>query len=545
MSGFIYSIVFKLGGESAVDRAIRQTSRLDRNMEKVTRSNNTASDSMDRFVNSGKGVGGVERSVQRLITRIGGLYAAWDTLNKAAQDDALRRSVDFATSGQGVQNLGFLNKTVDELGLVLPKAQQGFKLLAGSTKGTVLEGQATRDIFLAVSKASTVMGLSAANQEGAFNALAQMASKGNVQAEELRGQLGERLPGAFNIAARAMGVTTKQLNKMLDNGEVLAEDFLPKFAAELNNTFEGSVASASQSAVANFGRFETAVYRLQVRFGQQLLPTVTSFLTNYLIPGIDFLSQHIDLVMGFGLAFGAAYAAVKIYNTTVMIATGMTKMFAGAMRIVNLVMRLNPIGLVVTALFALGGAVVWAWNKFAGFRGFVMGLWETIKELGRIMWENAIKPFEALGKVIVGVFTFDKDLILSGIKQGVDFATKDAMKAGGRLASAWNTGYEKGLDSFANNPKVPGSSQTDAVSSQFSNLKDTSGDKKKDDKKIRDGIEGITGGGTRSKNVTINFQKFFDQIVIESQQVTEGADEVAEIVMRKLLGVLNSANQVQ
>ena len=42
-------------------------------------------------------------------------------------------------------------------------------------------------------------------------ALAQMASKGTVQAEELRGQLGERLPGAFKIAAAAMGVTQAEL----------------------------------------------------------------------------------------------------------------------------------------------------------------------------------------------------------------------------------------------------------------------------------------------------------------------------------------------
>ena len=62
-------------------------------------------------------------------------------------------------------------------------------------------------------------------------------SKGTVQAEELRGQLGERLPGAFNLAAQAMGVTTQELNKMLDNGEVLAIDLLPKLAEVLDERF--------------------------------------------------------------------------------------------------------------------------------------------------------------------------------------------------------------------------------------------------------------------------------------------------------------------
>jgi tape measure domain-containing protein len=51
------------------------------------------------------------------------------------------------------------------------------------------------------------------DQRGIFKALEQMLSKGNVQAEELRGQLGERLPGAIYFSAKALGVTTRELNK--------------------------------------------------------------------------------------------------------------------------------------------------------------------------------------------------------------------------------------------------------------------------------------------------------------------------------------------
>jgi len=64
-----------------------------------------------------------------------------------------------------------------------------------------------------------------------------MMGKGKVQAEELRGQLGEALPGAFNLAAKAMGVTTSKLNEMLDKGQVLPEELLPKLASELLKTF--------------------------------------------------------------------------------------------------------------------------------------------------------------------------------------------------------------------------------------------------------------------------------------------------------------------
>ena len=49
-----------------------------------------------------------------------------------------------------------------------------------------------------------------------------MISKGKVQAEELRGQLGERLPSAFQLAAKAMGMTTAQLDKFMADGKLTA-----------------------------------------------------------------------------------------------------------------------------------------------------------------------------------------------------------------------------------------------------------------------------------------------------------------------------------
>jgi tape measure domain-containing protein len=99
--------------------------------------------------------------------------------------------------------------------------------------------------------------------KGSLNALSQMISKGTVSAEELRGQLGERLPGAFNLAAKAMGVTTAELGKMLENGEIMAGDLLPKLALELNKTFGDKITGNVDSLQASTNRlsntFTTAI----------------------------------------------------------------------------------------------------------------------------------------------------------------------------------------------------------------------------------------------------------------------------------------------
>ena len=75
------------------------------------------------------------------------------------------------------------------------------------------------------------------NLNGTYLALEQMLSKGKVTTEELRRQLGERLPGAFGIMAEAIGVTTQELDKMLRAGEILSADALPKFAEALEKAY--------------------------------------------------------------------------------------------------------------------------------------------------------------------------------------------------------------------------------------------------------------------------------------------------------------------
>ncbi len=141
----------------------------------------------------------------------------------------------------------FLVVTSRELALNLPVVAGEFGQLSAAARGTTLASEGVRNIFVAMSKASIVLSLSADQTRGAFRALQQMISKGTVQAEELRGQLGERLPGAFQIAARAMGVTTRELGKLMEQGLVRAAELLPKLAAEMEKTFDPQVADAIET----------------------------------------------------------------------------------------------------------------------------------------------------------------------------------------------------------------------------------------------------------------------------------------------------------
>lgn len=108
-------------------------------------------------------------------------------------------------------------------------AERWLKFLAAAKQSGVTLRD-TEKIFKSMTKAASVLGLKTDELKGVYLALEQMLSKGKVTTEELRRQLGERLPGAMGIMAASMGVTISQLDKMMKNGEVLSSEVLPRFA---------------------------------------------------------------------------------------------------------------------------------------------------------------------------------------------------------------------------------------------------------------------------------------------------------------------------
>lgn len=172
--------------------------------------------------------------------------------------DNFRAGVQFALGREAGNDLTYVRETAFDLGLELASLSRSYVQFNAAARGTSLEGARAREVFEAVSQSSSVLGLSADRTEGALRALGQMMSKGTVQAEELRGQLGDQLPGAFGIAARAIGVTESKLSEMLERGEVISSDFLPKFAAQLKKELGDSTVTAADGAQQALNRFAGA-----------------------------------------------------------------------------------------------------------------------------------------------------------------------------------------------------------------------------------------------------------------------------------------------
>ncbi|MEE6129902.1 tape measure protein [Chryseobacterium arthrosphaerae] len=143
----------------------------------------------------------------------------------------------FKTNEEVAKQNVFLSSIANKYGLEIMSLTDAYNKFSASSSGTSLEGERSRQIFDAVAKSSAMLGVSTEDTAGVLRALGQMMSKGKVQAEELRGQLGDRMAGAFRLFADGMGVSTAQLDKMLKDGKVITEEVLPKFADQLNKKY--------------------------------------------------------------------------------------------------------------------------------------------------------------------------------------------------------------------------------------------------------------------------------------------------------------------
>ena len=81
----------------------------------------------------------------------------------------------------------------------------------------------------------------------------------------------------------------------------------------------------------------------------------------------------------YAIGLGVVTAAQSAWSVVTTVASGIGIAFAGVMSAINLVLSLNPIGLIVIGLTLLAGALVLAYNNSETFRNIVNGTWEVLK----------------------------------------------------------------------------------------------------------------------------------------------------------------------
>ena len=235
---------------------------------------------------------------------------------KKVQNMELAMEAAFKTAGAARQEIQFLRDATNRLGVNTLDTANAYAKYAVAAKGAGLSTAEIRKSFEQLVGGMRVFGLTSAESVGALKALEQIASKGRLSMEELRLQLGDRLPGVMKIAADSMGVTTEKLLEMIEAGLVPAGEFLVKFGNEFENRFGDQIVKASQNAQAEIERLKNALEQLQAGVGGLLLRSFGA-LAGGINDAAEGIANFIDEVVGGATPLEQVNEKIKTLKTLI------------------------------------------------------------------------------------------------------------------------------------------------------------------------------------------------------------------------------------
>lgn len=240
----------------------------------------------------------------------------------------------------------YIRDQAERIGISFEEAAKGYGKFAAAAKLAGRSNQEIRYVAESFLEVGRVANISADDIGGVFKALEQIYSKGKIQAEELRGQLGDRLFGAFEIAAIALKDQFPNLDKAMKDGLITSEQ-LVAIAEQYRKTVAVRLPTAMESLAANQARLNSAFFDFKVLIAESgfadkyeaLIIKISAFFRSsdgvkfaqdlstafgYVADALSFLIDHLDevklvLEVAFGLKAVALVAGLATSLTTTLI----------------------------------------------------------------------------------------------------------------------------------------------------------------------------------------------------------------------------------
>lgn len=423
-AGFLPPAIIEI--KAIADKAIAELKEVNKELDKMDGTTGKASAGIDRMQKASKLATGA-------LFAMGTAFAGFAAIGikEALEAETVMNKLGTTMSAAGV-NTATNRKAVEDLassyidlGFADDAAAQGLDVLLRTT-GDLDESQKLLALSADVARTKNI-GLAEASS------VVAKASMGNAKAfKEMGISLDTTLPKSQAIA-KAMD----ELNNKIGDQ---AENATKTFAVQLQIVRE---------------RFNNTAESL----GTVLLPLLKNMLET-INNGVKFIKEHATafkilggILLTVTTALAAYNAAVKVqlvitkaYTTAKAFATGVLALFTKQQQAANTAMKVNPIGLVVSALTLLVGVLVMAWNNSETFRKAVIQVGKAglmafasvipiIGKVGEAILKLALAPLKTMLTVLSklpGVGKFAKsglDLLNKGLDGVSDFADKASDKA--------------------------------------------------------------------------------------------------------------------
>ncbi|NQV77093.1 MAG: tape measure protein [Lutibacter sp.] len=354
--------------QEKVNLAIKNQTLANKQASKSTKENTK---STEKQVKATKTLESTFKSLLRSMVAFIGvrmfIQAIKDTFELVKKLDSLSFAMKAITTNAKdlISNQLFLNRITRAYGAEIVTTTERYINFLAAAKQSNVSLQDTQNIFETFTKVAGVLGKSTDDLRGIFLALEQMLSKGKVTTEELRRQLGERLPGAMGIMATSLKVTIPELDKMLKAGEVLSAEVLPEFARQVELSFGiTNITKVKTLAAANI-RFKNGFVDLVNDFknGSSIVQTFVSIfdvLTSHMGDIVEavflsvkgFIAYKGIIITNIALTNLMAFSARRAGENQFFLAAGLTKTEIALGRL-NFLLKKNALLIAVIAVTGL------------------------------------------------------------------------------------------------------------------------------------------------------------------------------------------------
>jgi tape measure domain-containing protein len=285
----------------------------------------------------------------------------------------------------------------------------------------------------ALADASAGVGGTPETLDALSRAWGQMAAKGKIQSDEIL-QMTEQGVPALQLLAKAYGVPTGEMSKMISKGTVLSSDALPKLRAEMEKSFGGADAAAGANSIGGaFDRIKEAAISLAGSAAMPLIKALTPIIAGLAdelgSPKVQAFVNSVgpklkSLLSGFG---GAGGEISKLGPSFSMVVTAAAGLWTTLQPIVSQIFdklrtdilpNLIPLlqktfTAIANALTTIGVVVGQLWKLFGP--SILATIDVVFKTLVKLV-SDAFDILEGVFEVIQGLFTGDWSLLWQGVK---------------------------------------------------------------------------------------------------------------------------------
>lgn len=248
----------------------------------------------------------------------------------------------------------------------------------------------------------------------------------------------------YQVLADATGKPISKIKDMEISYDMLTDAL--KKAHSAGGIYEGGLENMAKNTSVQISNLGDSIFQLKVKIFNDMKPAI-----DWIISGVgsfietmreawDWVVRNKSVLESLAIGIGVAAAAYGVYMLIINGVAIATQIWTGIQWLLNAALTANPIGIVIAAIALFVAGIVEAYKHCAAFRAVLFGVWETVKEFGRIVGDI----FSGLWHVIHGVFTLDA----KEIKLGASEQVNAMFTAGERLGGAFKKGYDEGMADF-------------------------------------------------------------------------------------------------